>query len=344
MENLVFFFRIDLDSKSGLGHYARVNSFINFTGLKRYKIVVDKLPKTDFFLEKRNFLELYKDKKKFISEKFDVDKFLEITKCNQKNAIVFKDSYRLGYEWERKISKKCKKLISIEDFNDKKHYVDFYISYNSSFSTISNEKLNLLKKNNKKNCKFLLGKDYSLFDTRIDKKINLSSDIVFYNGGSGDPLIYEKVINELIKSSKKKLKIIIVVGPLVTNSNYKKILKKYFRYRGIKIIYKPSGILNILKGTKLFVSSAGVSMLESSFLNIPTLLFKMISNQNTDIENYEKLGHYFVLDKKHIKDSSKIVTLIKFMISDIKRIKKLTKKNSLNIVTIKKNYRQLLHL
>ena len=85
-------------------------------------------------------------------------------------------------------------------------------------------------------------------------------------------------------------------------------------------------------------------MLESSFLNIPTLLFKMISNQNTDIENYEKLGHYFVLDKKHIKDSSKIVTLIKFMISDIKRIKKLTKKNSLNIVTIKKNYRQLLHL
>ena len=42
-------------------------------------------------------------------------------------------------------------------------------------------------------------------------------------------------------------------------------------------------------------------MFESSFLKIPTLLFKINNNQNLSDFDYEKLGHYFFFRKKRFK-------------------------------------------
>ena len=44
-------FRIDLSIKYGLGHYNRIKSLANYLNLKKYKIIVDKLPNTSFFSE-----------------------------------------------------------------------------------------------------------------------------------------------------------------------------------------------------------------------------------------------------------------------------------------------------
>ena len=44
----MFFFRIDLSKKNGLGHYLRVKSFIHHLKIKEYKIIVDKLIKSPF--------------------------------------------------------------------------------------------------------------------------------------------------------------------------------------------------------------------------------------------------------------------------------------------------------
>lgn len=335
-----FYFRIDLSNKFGLGHYFRVKSFISITKIKKYKIVVDKIPSTDFFnLEKNNFLQLYKSGLRFKSEKLDAEQFLKVTKCNSRDTVVIKDSYRLAYEWEKKISKKCRKIIAIEDFINKKHYVDFYINYSPAFLIRKKKDLDTLKLKNKKNCKLLLGPNFALFNTKIKKREKIISDIAFYNGGSGDPLVYQKIIKKLIKLNYK---IVIIIGPLVKKNKYQKVINKFEKFKNVEIINKPFGIINILKGTKLFVSSAGISMLESSFFKIPTLLFKMISNQNLKDENYEKLGHYFILEKKDINSTDKIIELINLMVTNVEKIKFLMKNNSLNLIKIKKNYKTLL--
>ena len=36
----MFFFRIDLGSKHGLGHYNRVASLIKYLNIKKYKIII----------------------------------------------------------------------------------------------------------------------------------------------------------------------------------------------------------------------------------------------------------------------------------------------------------------
>ena len=59
------FFRIDLSSKHGLGHYNRVKSLIKHLNLINYKIVVDKLSNNPYFLSEKKKYHFLVWKKKF---------------------------------------------------------------------------------------------------------------------------------------------------------------------------------------------------------------------------------------------------------------------------------------
>jgi spore coat polysaccharide biosynthesis predicted glycosyltransferase SpsG len=128
------------------------------------------------------------------------------------------------------------------------------------------------------------------------------------------------------------------VGPFA--QNYKIICQKFKKYKNIKILHQPQNILKALIGTKIFISSAGVSIFESSFLKVPTLLLKMNDNQNLVDKNYEQLGHYFNLEKKDLKFSDKIVNIINLMLKNRNQILKMMSKSSIVIKKIKKNYRE----
>ena len=83
-------------------------------------------------------------------------------------------------------------------------------------------------------------------------------------------------------------------------------------------------------------------MFESSFLKIPTLLFKMNFNQNLSDFDYEKLGHYFSLSKNDLKYTNKISNLIDLMLKNKIQIKKMMSGTNLNYNRIKKNYQKRL--
>ena len=335
----MFIFRIDLSTQHGLGHYNRIKALINYLRIKKYKIIVDKLLNTSFFTnEKDNIIALYDDNSCFKDEKQDAKLFLKIFKNKHKHPIVIKDSYRLGYNWEKHIYKYCKKVIAIDDFPGSKHFVDYYINYSPSFLEKNSQVLRKLKKNNKKNCKFLLGPDYALFNSTHKAENEIISDFVFYNGGSGNLLIYERIIKKLSKIRKKPFKIILIIGPFA--KNYKIVYEKFKKYKNIKILHQPQNILNILVGTKIFISSAGVSIFESSFLKVPTLLFKMNNNQNLTDVDYEQLGHYFNLEKKDLNFSDQTVNLIYLMMKNRIQIARLMSKSNIIIKKIKKNYQE----
>ena len=323
----MFYFRIDLSSKHGLGHYHRAKALIRLLNIKKYKIIVDKIPENIFFRNKKNFDALYSKNTFFHNEADDAKLFLKVIKNKRINVV--KDSYRLGYIWEKKIYNYCNTLTSISDCIQKKNYVDYYLNYKPNLTKNSNS-FRIIKKNNRKNTKYLLGIDYALFNSTIKGKF-IKSDLVFYNGGSGNILIYEKIIKIL---AKKKYKIILIVGPLAKNYNY--VIKKFNSKKNIKIIYQPKNILNILKGTKLFISSAGISMLESSFLKIPSLLFKMNINQNLNDQDYEQLGHYYILSKNDLINFKKIAKLIILMLNNNRQLKRIMYSKSLCLTKIKK--------
>ena len=85
-------------------------------------------------------------------------------------------------------------------------------------------------------------------------------------------------------------------------------------------------------------------MFEASFLRLPSLLFRMNKNQNLTDAEYESLGHFYSLEKKDIKSTSKITKLIISMFENINEIKKLMFKQSLNPTTIRKNFKKSIKL
>ena len=136
---------------------------------------------------------------------------------------------------------------------------------------------------------------------------------------------------------KKNAKVIVILGPY--SKNFTTLKKKFMSYKTIFICDKPTNIIDYLKDTRVFISSAGTSMFESSFLKIPTLLFKMNSNQNLSNLDYENIGHYFSLERKDLKSVHKIARLIFLMFQNEEKIKKLMNSSKINLFRIKKNYK-----
>ena len=332
----MFFFRIDLGSKHGLGHYNRVASLIKYLKIKKYKIVIENLTDGNFLKkERKNIICLYTKKNRFKNEYLDAKLFSNIIK-SKNNSVVIKDSYKLGYTWEKNVKKYSKKLIIIDDYFKNKHFADFYINHSPKFFYPNKNYIKILKENNKKNCSFLLGPNYSLFNASYNLKETISSDFVFYNGGSGNLLIYEDIIKALSKSKIKNFKIILIVGPY--SKNYRIIFKKFKNSKNIIILNKPENILNYIKKTKLFISSAGISMFEASYLKLPSLLIKMNDNQNLLDEDYEKLGHFFSLDKNDLKNTDKMINLILLMFENRDQIKKMMSSENIKLKNIQLNF------
>ena len=120
-----------------------------------------------------------------------------------------------------------------------------------------------------------MGSDFALFNSKYNKRIIVSNQISFYNGGSGNLLIYEKIIKR-IKKLYKDLKIISIIGPYCNNQKFVSIFNNF---SNIKIIKSPKNISEILNGTRLFISPRHINV-ESSFLRTPSLLVKMNDKQN----------------------------------------------------------------
>ncbi len=328
--------RIDSGSKLGLGHYVRIKTLIKYLKIKKYLIVVDKVSNKKFFTkENKKIIPLYK-KNKFVSEIDDAKCFLKLFKKKYKNPIIIKDSYRLNYKWEKYLSKYSKKIISVDDFIENKHYSDVYINHSPALN-FNKELIKNVKKNNKKGCNLLIGTKFALFNTSIKKIKTNKSDITFYNGGSGDIMIYKKIIKKLLKLHKTYYKINLIIGPYA--KNYIKVKKFLIKNRYVKIINQPENIVSYLRNTKLFISPASTSMFESSLTKTPTLLFKFYENQNiVSDKDLEKLGHYFSLNKKDISSTDKIVNIIQLMLENNKDIVKMMNKTSIHLKKIKKNY------
>ena len=163
-----FYFRTNFGEKEGLGHFSRIyNLYKNLNKKYICKIVVDKRKK--LFLKKNiKINNIYSKSEKFISELDDARKFANSISKNKK-SIVIVDDYRLGYTWEKFISKHCYKVIRIDDDENRRHFADILIIAKTSFNDNKNNQLLNLKKLNKKKCKFLLGSRYAIINTKFKK-------------------------------------------------------------------------------------------------------------------------------------------------------------------------------
>ena len=319
------FFRTNVTRNSGIGNYMRcLRLALKF---KQYgfesTIITDKRLNL-----KKNKLIKYKflyEKKAYYSESQDAENLLNLI---DSPGYIFLDDYRFGIKWQKKIKSTKNKLIVITDFFQKKIISDFVINTKPDF--LNSEIYNSFLSQCSKNTKVLLGPRYSIIDKKkknlIKEKIEKPS-IGFYFGGSGDLNIPLSIIENLNNNILKKGYIFyIFVGPYAKNRNQ---LSKFQKKKlvNIKVIKNSLNISDNFLHLDLLISSAGLSIFESSLYNVPTVLFELAENQKVNQSCLEKLGNYFLFNKKDLLKPKRISKLISIIIENKNRIKKLfTKK------------------
>lgn len=272
---------------------------------------------------------LYNQGRHFQNQLIDANLFLDRIKDIKGYVVV--DDYRLGALWEKKISKNNYKIIAFDDLENRKHYSDIYINYKPDFHINSNfRRTNIIKKN----CKILLGPQFSIIDCRYKKKNKKKNllKIVFYTGGGGDLKNIYNILNHLLATNHnilKKIKIILVLGPLTANKNL--ILSLVNNYSKIQLIKDRYNIDDIIAEADLVIGSAGNLVYETSFYKIPSLFFQISKNQINNFLSMEKLGHYFVLPKKALAQKEKISNLIILIIENYSRVLKFSSSPSINV-------------
>ena len=309
---MYIYFRTNFSKKIGLGHFSRCMRLYNYFEKKGHycQMILDKPSNIDNF-----FLSAPKIKIKYLYENFNFrDQILDANyflKTTRKQGIVFVDDYRFDNKWEEKIFKFHKKVIVIEDLNNKKHYSNFIVNSNPKYNYPQlYTNLNLYSKS-----KLLLGTNFSLLKPKKEEEIK-NQNITFYFGGSGKLNHFIHIIKRLKKKIKNK--IFIISGPL---SNNKKILSEIENKKKIKVFYNVNNLDKILCKTSLLISSSGMISLEASRYKIPSILFQVVNNQLVDSKYLEKIGLLFNLKKKHLNDKKGIINLIINILNNFKKIK-----------------------
>ena len=324
------YFRTNYNNKTGIGHLSRVfNLYLELKKIYDCKIVIDKkYSNIPFFNNTKDLVYLYRSSC-FKSEKNDAEIFIKKNLIGKKNIIIV-DDYRLGSIWEKRVSLFSEKVVAIDDYVYRRHFVDILINTKPDLSNITPDKLNRIKKLNKNSTKYLFGSKYSIINSFFDKKKNLETkkkiSITFYNGGSGNILIYEKVIR-LINNKNKKITINLVCGPFSKNTN--SVISKFKKHKNINIVKNNKNFYKTLLTTGLLVGSCGLISFEAAKINLPSILIIMNQNQSIDLNSLKEIGHYFILEKKDIKNYEKLSNLILLCLDNRKKIKFNMKKNNI---------------
>ena len=327
---IIFLARTSFGSKIGMGHFKRIlNFFTNNRQEIKGKLLVDHIDKKkNFDFNNLEIAEIYNKDQNFKNEIDDAKIFVNHIK--NKKTFVLVDDYRIGEKWEKIVSKYAYKIITIDDFVTRKHFSDFYINTKPGIN-FSEKSLKLISYNNKKNSVTLLGSKFAIIKkSLIQKKKNKKFIITFYNGASGNLLIYENIIINLCTNILyKDIRINIILGPYSKNQKqFKKIFKNNSK---IEIIENNFNIGKILEITDLLISSAGVITFESAYYKVPSIFFQVSKNQKIQADALSEIGHHFILEKKDLIEEKKINLFIHNIIKNYKRIKKLIDKPQLKI-------------
>lgn len=279
-----FFFKVNADENIGVGHLQRC---INLA-----KIIKERNHKVIFLINFKTKKYTHKIKKEKILVKiFKNDReILNLAKNifnPGANNFLIVDDYSVNYKWEVKISKYVNKLLTIDDFKNKKHHCDIYLNQN-----ILDEKEYLFLKKKYLNKKPLLGPKYALLDKKYnfffkkDIKKNIFKKILISFGGSDKENFTNLVLEILSKKKYSNLTISVILG-----KDYKyldNLKKKYGNYKNIKIIKNLPTLVHEMNSSNLTIGAGGITSWERLCLSIPSIVFCISKNQKTIIKDLKK--------------------------------------------------------
>ena len=275
MKNIVF--RLDCNSKSGLGHFYRCLSIAEKIKKNNFKVffILDFESKKILNTLNKLGIKFFNLKKKTYEnfENNDLKQTLYILKKKIKNKIdfLFIDHYDLNLNWQKKISQNVGKLIVINDLIKTKIYCDYFINF---FINKINKKLFLKK------TKFITGFENSIIQKKyfnLKHKKFKKDKIGFFFGATDSKSLTLVTIKKLLKIRNSKLKYLIFLGAY--NKDKNKIIELTKSNKNFLIYYSKRNNSEFFLSSKFIVCSSGYFNSERIFFKVPSINVYVNENQ-----------------------------------------------------------------
>lgn len=313
----MIFFRTDASNKIGKGHVTRclkLASAMRMRGAECYFIcrkhegnLIKKIKQEKFKVyvlnnlkniekEKINNSNLVHSKWLGVDWKTDAKDTIMALGSNKADLIVV-DHYALDSRWEQKLRPHTKKIMVIDDLNDRNHDCDFLLNQNLGSSG------DLYKNLIPKDCYQFYGPNYALLDpvyqharSKLKSRSRKISRILIYFGSGKDTIrLIEDILITLNEPKLLDLKIDIVIDDNIKNlSKIHKILKVK---KNIKIHSSLSDLAVLMSNADIAIGAGGSTTWERCCLGLPTILVVSAINQKLIGESMHRAGAAVVLNK-----------------------------------------------
>lgn len=308
---------VSYDKNSGSGHLGRTIELSEFIKKKIKK------SRSTFITNSRDAkYKLSKKKIKHINLDFEREKQI-LKKLKQiKPHIIILDTYILTTNIKKKIYKKFKNILVIDDDFKKKHFCNFYLNYNF----LDKENIKHLKSKIRAK-KFLIG--YSFFPTNIiTPRFKKKNKVLIFFGSTDQFNIMEKTLKIISDRKFRNFQFNIIIGKYF-RINRNKYPNKNFKFLNT---LEKSDFKKLLANTKYAIGAGGVSLMERILYKITNLVVITANNQTfgANLLKQKKIIKYvgkadkikflkykseinrFFFDKKNNEEINKKLKKIKF--------------------------------
>lgn len=292
MKNIDFGIRVEMDEKTGSGHFFRCLALAEELKKRKKSVVflISDLKKFQYHVKKHFPYFLLKGKT-------ENKKILECNDLMKNINTVIIDLPRKQDDYGEKL--KDHNVVIVDDIGKLKIFSNFLI--NGSLV----KKFHNYKSENK-NTKFLLGPKYMMIrkefkNARKKIKINNKSirKVLITFGGSDEKNITSKILPFLLK---KDVKISVILGPSYKHKHdIYKVTKNESR---VKLYENPKNLASIFSKQDLVISSSGITIYELASLGIPTIMIPANNAQEQTAKEMKRKGFGVILNSKKINDDN----------------------------------------
>ncbi len=255
-----------------------------------------------------------------VRQEDDADQTIQALSGGHYDWLVV-DHYGLNYVWESQLKPHAKKIMVIDDLENRRHNCDVLLDQNYGI-----EKKSVYQQLVPDHCLLLLGPRYALLHPKYrsyrevmePRNGNIKQVLVFMGGADPDN-ITGMVIAALSTKKLEYLKLDVVIG---SNFIHRDLVNSQVKARPNTSIYGPRPHLaDLMSRADFAIGAGGATTWERLCLNLPSLVISIAENQNKICEALQEAGLIRYIGQSSDINSSKIEAAIFDSISELNELR-----------------------